>query len=100
MTLQHTPGPWKLRIGTGIEYDYIIETKTGALVTAYPHYTGATKKVTKANARLMANAPDLLQELINIASAMPSTWDDPSEFKAWAQSRAQAAIAKATGEKQ
>lgn len=99
MTLQHTPGPWKLRLGTGVQYDYIIETKSGACVAAYPHYSGATKKATKANARLMANAPELLQELISIASAMTGTWEDPSDFKAWAQSRARFAIAKATGVK-
>lgn len=51
-----------------------------------------------ANARLIAAAPELLAELQNIANANTSDWDDPSDFKAWAQSRARAAIAKATGE--
>lgn len=45
-------------------------------------------------------APELLAELQNIANANTCDWDDPSDFKAWAQSRARAAIAKATGEKQ
>lgn len=49
------------------------------------------------NAKLIAAAPDLLQELRNIAKAKPDTWDDPSDFRAWAQSRARHAIAKVCG---
>ena len=48
--------------------------------------------------RLVAAAPDLLQELKNIANADTVEWDDPTEFEAWAKNRARAAIAKATGE--
>lgn len=52
-----------------------------------------------ANARLMAAAPDLFAELQNIANAKPETWDEEvrDQFREWAQSRARAAIAKATG---
>jgi hypothetical protein len=37
----------------------------------------------------------LLDELRNIANAKPDTWDDPNEFRAWAQNRARFTIAKA-----
>ena len=42
----------------------------------------------------------LLAELQNIANANPRTWheDVRDQFQQWAQSRARAAIAKATGE--
>ena len=46
--------------------------------------------------RLLSAAPELLEELRNIAEAKPSTWHDPSDFKAWAQNRARFAIANAT----
>lgn len=50
---------------------------------------------------LMASAPDLLAELENIANANPRLWDVEvrDQFQQWAQSRARAAIAKATGSK-
>ena len=43
--------------------------------------------------------PELLAELQNIANADPSKWDEETrdQFQQWAQSRARAAIAKATG---
>ena len=42
----------------------------------------------------------LLAELQNIANANPRTWHEETrdQFQQWAQSRARAAIAKATGE--
>lgn len=49
----------------------------------------------EANAKLIAAAPDLLQELRNIAKAKPETWDDPGDFRAWAQSRARHTLSKA-----
>ena len=95
----HTPGPWKLRLGTGVQYDYIIETKAGALVAAYPHYSDATKKATKANARLMANAPDLLEELDNCADLLNLSFPNApvDSCIGVAIIKARAAIAKAGG---
>lgn len=63
-----------------------------------PVFLAETYELSKADARLIAAAPDLLQELQNIANAKPSTWDEEmrDQFQAWAQSRARAAIAKAT----
>lgn len=36
----------------------------------------------------------LLVELTNIANANTRDWDDPTDFKAWAQNRARHTIAK------
>jgi hypothetical protein len=45
---------------------------------------------------------ELVEELKNIANANPSKWDAEvrDQFQQWAQNRARAAIAKATGEQQ
>ena len=48
----------------------------------------------KRVANTIAHAPDLLQELKNIANADTKDWDDPKDFKAWAQSRARTLVAK------
>lgn len=40
----------------------------------------------------------LINELHNIVNAKTWDWDDPSDFKEWAQNRARAALARATGE--
>ena len=49
---------------------------------------------------LIKQRDDLLAELQNIANADPRKWDEETrdQFQQWAQSRARAAIAKATGE--
>lgn len=45
---------------------------------------------------------ELVEELKNIANANPSKWDAEvrDQFQQWAQNRARATIAKATGEQQ
>jgi len=44
---------------------------------------------------LLAQAWELADELQNIANANTRDWDDPTDFKAWAQSRARHALQKA-----
>ncbi len=94
----HTPGPWTAELPVDVHGNQV---SADLFTPEYWFISGPGADVhglmTAADARLIAAAPDLLQELINIASAKPSTWEDPSEFKAWAQSRAQAAIVKAIG---
>jgi hypothetical protein len=62
-----------------------------------------TYEEAKANALLIAAAPDLLQELRNIANADYRHWEDghntAEEFVLWAKSRARHAISKAEGVK-
>ena len=91
-----TPGPWfaeqdglwQVWHNEGIAH--IAEVSVGVM----PDHSG------KANAHLIAAAPDLLAELQNIANADPSKWDADmrDQFQQWAQSRARAAIAKAEGD--
>ena len=54
----------------------------------------------KARSTPIAAAPDLLAELQAIADANPNNWDAPlndtRSFQEWAQSRARAAVQKAT----
>jgi hypothetical protein len=98
METKHTPGPWiwakgyKGPFGAGPDNE----------VLNYFSYEGMHLwgEHEKANARLIAAAPDLLAELQNIANANPSSWDEETrdQFQQWAQNRARAAIAKATGE--
>lgn len=111
---EHTPGPWvttccdvtgERPVGdSGIRYWYVdpVGEYRGSVcnVHAAEGIGGITIAERDANARLIAAAPDLLAELQNIANAHPATWDDPSDFQGWAQSRARAAIAKAKGESQ
>lgn len=85
---KRTPGPWEVD-------SFRIAGPDGATVAWLPHSEGSFPNKPE-NAHLIAAAPELLQELLNIAHAPTETWDDPSEFEAWAKSRARAAIAKAS----
>ena len=87
----HTPGPWKLKLGKGMEYTYLVADRKGQDIANWAHYHNATKAQTKANARLIAAAPDLLESLILLANQTNST------ELAKAHDMARAAIAKATG---
>jgi len=70
-------------------------------VNGVPTYEISVRKIEdQPDNHLIAAAPDLLQELKNIANADTAEWDDPTEFEAWAKNRARAAIAKAAGEAQ
>lgn len=91
---KHTPGPWVKRSGilTGADGSYVVADSLGLGLGS-----DGGDGVSTANARLIAAAPDLLQELVNIANADTAEWDDRSEFEAWAKNRARAAIRKATG---
>jgi hypothetical protein len=84
---EHTPGPWKVCRGDWSEDGNARYELEGISV------------IKAADAYLIAAAPDLLAELQNIANANPSSWDEETrdQFQQWAQNRARAAIAKATG---
>lgn len=93
MNAKHTPGPW--RIGTPPPNgQQTIGTDQGLMVAVAT--TGAGVQ-TKANAHLIAAAPDLLE-------ALQALMDDNSALDGmyWADccDKARAAIAKATGEPQ
>ena len=103
MNTKHTPGPWVLaevKNETGrITHLVPVDSEKLSLLTVVDDGKTCFGAVyLDSDARLIAAAPDLLQELKNIANANTVEWDDPTEFEAWAKNRARAAIAKATGE--
>ena len=102
MTTKHTPGPWKLKLGKGIQYTYLVADKKGQDIANWAHYPNATKAQTKANARLIAAAPDLLEALMGLLADITEyqTLNNlGGEDNHW-QAIARAAIVKATGETQ
>jgi hypothetical protein len=82
--MRHTPGPWR----TDRPYDapsiYVIAGE-GATLTR----VASVRDAHKANARLIAAAPELLEALQGLVLALPA---------GWSMQAARAAIAKATGE--
>ena len=98
MSAKHTQGPWKLTKGTAFEYDHLIHDEDKNAVVCFGPYGCRTKAETKANARLIAAAPDLLEALQGLAAGDfgAGGWTDAME--AFAQ-KARAAITKATGGK-
>ncbi len=105
----YTPGPWTA-IADPAHFDSLTTVVGGAVNNAMPIPSQmivqvgghAEVKEAEANARLIASAPDLLAELQSIAKADPTKWEEDIRdlFQQWAQSRARAAIAKATGDAQ
>jgi hypothetical protein len=75
----NTPGPWNLKIGTGFEYEYQIRDSEKNPVAYWPVYAGQTKKTAKANALLMAKAPELLDALESVWLWMGSQSDAQSK---------------------
>ena len=89
MSDKHTPGPWK--IGTPPPNgEQTVGTDQGLMVAVAT--TGAGVQ-TKANARLIAAAPDLLEALKGLMALSDHRVDLRDAAK-----DARAAIAKATGE--
>jgi hypothetical protein len=90
MTEQHTAGPWC------IAYDdangqAVISGEHTEVATCWHHCVGSLEKQMRANARLIAAAPDLLKSLTDLL-------DDGHSFESEGMARdaARAAIAKAT----
>lgn len=93
-----TPGPWKcLREEVNKHYIRISSTKVGerfavanVLIPLYDDVHEREAKETRANAQLIAAAPELLEALQMML--------DSQVLPIWHQSIARAAINKATGE--
>lgn len=112
---KHTPGPWvpifneygpyeEIMIfsnptptsGRRVGEVYNARTFDDVPVAEWDEY----RERAIANAHLMAAAPDLLQELKNIANARvhdSAYFENADDFVAWAQSRARHAISKVEG---
>ena len=111
MSAQHTPGPWRLTLEpTGlpgvnvrfcIDTDYAINIAGGQ---SQEHLGGASGAIfeeeCRANARLMAAAPDLLEALKSAERAMSNKRfaAEVLEHDSVVREMIRAAIAKATGE--
>ena len=99
MTIKHTPGPWRTVGGTEVRSGIHILCDTE--LTAPTNESGQRRA--KADAALIAAAPDLLKALQKFIDVMESCSyypDTASDRHALCQSavKAKAAIAKATGE--
>lgn len=96
MTTTHTPGPWHIGLR---QAEKIIYDKTGwAVANATVYHGKEDAEQVKANARLIAAAPDMLAALQEVVDAyqrhfavMPIVWQTIDDI-------ASAAIAKAKGE--
>lgn len=93
---KYTPGPWKAFIrGRTIA----ILTRETQAVIAWPGFDSSSYnlKTQKANARLIAAAPDLadaLKEAVNCYGKLGGPWNVPSDPGGWLE-RARAALRKA-----
>jgi len=81
---KHTLGPWKITKGASNE---LIEQQDGPLIC----FAASNNPDTRANARLIAAAPDLLEALLAITSG-------PQRISDELHSKALVAILKATSQ--
>ena len=88
---KHTPGPW---VVDAVQYGYIITAKGGAYDIAVVRDIG--NEDNKANARLIAAAPELL-ELLQYLMEIRDHCFIPNDGNWW-DNKTRAVIAKATGE--
>ncbi len=108
MSVKHTPGPWKVKGSyqgsvtiLALREHTDAHGKTSAFFgeVAKTHPVG-DEGARKANARLIASAPDLLVAAVEIQAARHAQWIDPTMANADRVSAANAAldaaIAKAT----
>lgn len=86
---KHTPGPWGA-IGADV--------KTAGPTSRVICWTGIASDIAldevRANARLIAAAPDMLNALLDVLDF----WDDPNMSMSELKGRVRDAIAKAQGE--
>ena len=97
----HTPAPWQIEwnVAQGGEGHYIKDSQdTGELsrIAAVLFHDDADGE-TRANARLLAAAPDLLEALIQITCQLERVGDTCEHKDGQFISAARAAIAKAEG---
>lgn len=101
---KHTPGPWRIGLPPLI-WGLTIRTEQGLIVA---NATTGLDVPTRANARLIAAAPELLEALIKVTASLAwnahgecrSIHDGPIMPSAEAVEFARAAIDKATGGQQ
>ena len=109
---KHTPGPWHVGFGSGGDCRIYSDAESHAIARTYgPDLNGIglcelTGPKNRADARLIAAAPEMLEVLIELSKSFIGTYfDDERSDKErdahqelW-ERKARAAIAKATGER-
>lgn len=106
--MSHTPGPWSISDADechGPANDLlsirIAHANGGAVADAYSNCLVKTDEECRANARLIAAAPDLLAALQAVHNSGDLIrWSFDSDVEKARKQQALAAIAKATGEQQ
>lgn len=99
--IKHTPGPWNyldFGFNEGNEVIYGRETTQRPIAEAI-HWLDQSEShaQVKANARLIAAAPELLEALLALDD-LRGAWSPPDDVIKAAWSKCRAAIAKATGD--
>lgn len=90
----HTAGPWEF------DGEYVWADSVKGYVADPNMEDVPNAEEREANGRLIAAAPEMLETLEAIRNAEWRDWEElasPEEFVRWAKSRANHAIAKATG---
>ena len=111
MNAKHTPGPWKVeeRTKRGTYGQPVKGCATSISVSANTvlfHCAviadGSNLETAKANAALIAAAPEMFEALVSICAVLAIREDlcDDSKFLSDARNRALASLAKARGEKE
>lgn len=90
MKAQHTPGHWSL------EYDYSLVMKNHIVIGGPIGPDGAPQEEKRANARLIAAAPELLSELMHISERIGTVRPNDAFCQAL-KDLADKVIQKATG---
>lgn len=94
---KHTPGPWRVEQSTRTDQRIVAGNRWIATASNHDfHPTQEENERTKANARLIAAAPNLLLHLARLVECLSAAADDGAYDEQI--SAALEAIAKATGE--
>jgi hypothetical protein len=92
--MNHTQGPWDYE-SFALSEEIVSNDKV--IATVYSRHCTFPEEM-RANARLIAAAPDLLEALQELYHLIDSAHDGERVFTTEMQKKAKAAIAKATGE--
>lgn len=92
---EHTPGPWTCTYTSNHAHDYRLAKPNGQMPINAPYNDRSEQR---ANARLIAAAPELLEALQTIMGLVGMTGPRRLADYKIPLSNARAAIAKATGE--
>lgn len=94
MTTKHTPGPWGCKDTSNHSHDYRLSKKDGSTLPVHaPHNDHAEQR---ANAKLIAAAPDLLAALQELVGCENDMTINAYKYRERAFAAARVVIAQAT----